>query len=258
MTTSPRPRSALVTGAASGLGRATAALLRSQGFRIAGLDLEATDVETDVALACDVSDTTAVAGALESLAEGWDGLDAVAHCAAMFPPSAVPLHALDPEVWRRTIDVNLTGAFSVARATLPALMRRRGAMVLVTSTAAHQPQPGAAVYAAAKAGVAGLVRALAIEYAPHGVRVNAISPGWMDTAMASPILGRPALRERVEQRVPLGRVAEPGEVAATIAWLLSDAAAYVTGQDLMVDAGMGLMSFVDDGDVAATWRRVKD
>lgn len=248
---------ALVTGAASGLGRATTTLLRERGVRVAGLDLAADDIDAEVAIGCDVSDVDAVAAAVSQAVKALGRLDAVAHCAGTFPSSAVPLHALEPEVWRRTIAVNLDGAFAVARATLPELMRARGAMVLVASVAGDNPQPGAAVYAASKAGVTALARAIAIEYAHLGVRVNAVSPGWMDTAMAAPVLGRVHLRARVEKRVPLGRVAAPEEVAEAIVWLLSDAAGYVTGHELVVDAGMGTSAYVDDGDVAATWRRVE-
>jgi NAD(P)-dependent dehydrogenase (short-subunit alcohol dehydrogenase family) len=249
---------ALVTGAASGLGRACVQVLAERGARVAGLDLVSEGIDADLALACDVSDNDAVSGVVTRVAESWGGLDAVAHCAATFPSTAVPLHVLPPQVWDRTVAVNLTGAFHVARATLPHLLRSRGALVLVASAAAQHPQPGAAVYAATKAGVAGLARALAVDYAHRGVRVNAVSPGWMDTTMAAPVLGRPRLRERVEQRIPLRRVAAPEEVAATVAWLLSEDAGYVTGHDLAVDGAMGLMSYVDDGDIETTWRRVKD
>jgi NAD(P)-dependent dehydrogenase (short-subunit alcohol dehydrogenase family) len=169
----------------------------------------------------------------------------------------VPLHALSPVVWERTIAVNLTGAFALARAVLPALVPTRGALVLTASVAGHQPQAGAAVYAASKAGVAALARAVAIEYAHLGVRVNAISPGWMDTAMAEPVLSRPALRERVERAIPLGRVAAPEEVAATVLWLLSDEAGYVTGQDIVLDGGLAEAAYVNEGDVAAAWERVQ-
>ena len=246
---------ARVTGAASGLGRATTALLRQRGVRVAGLDLEPKGVEADLALGCDIADAAAVQAAVRQAVERLGRLDLVAHCAATFPSSAVPLHALDPAIWRRTVDVNLNGAFAVARSTLPELVGSRGAMVLVASVAGDHPQPGAAVYTATKAAVAALARAIAIEYAHLGVRANSVSPGWMDTAMAAPVLSREHLRRRVEERVPLGRVAAPEEVAEAIVWLLSEAAGYVTGQDLVIDAGMSLAAFVDDGEVAATWRR---
>jgi NAD(P)-dependent dehydrogenase (short-subunit alcohol dehydrogenase family) len=178
------------------------------------------------------------------------------HCAGIYPEESVPLHALSPQVWERTLAVNLTGAYAFARAVLPALIQSRGALVLTASGAGEQPQAGAAVYAAAKAGVAALARAAAIEYAHLGVRVNAISPGWMDTAMAAPVLTRQNRRERVERSVPLGRVAASAEVAETVVWLISEAAGYITGQDIVVDGGLGLAAYVEEGDVAAVWRRV--
>ncbi len=248
-------RRAIVTGAASGLGRACVRALRERSFAVAALDVRAADVEAEHVGICDVSDVDAAATAVGEALAALGGLDAAAHCAGVFPDQVVPLHAVEPRTWERTIAVNLTGAYAVARAVLPALAKTRGALVLTASVAADQPQPGAAVYAASKAGVAALARATAIEYAQLGVRVNAVSPGWMDTAMAAPVLERAALRERIERAVPVGRVAAPEEVAATIAWLLSEDSTYVTGQDIVVDGGLAVSAYVGDGDVAATWAR---
>jgi NAD(P)-dependent dehydrogenase (short-subunit alcohol dehydrogenase family) len=250
-----RSRRAIVTGAASGLGRACLEALRARGYAVAALDLAPAEIEAEHAEVCDVSDVEAVGRSVSRAVQALGGLEAAVHCAGIFPEESVPLHALSPSVWDRTIAVNLTGAYALARAVLPALAPTRGAMVLTASAAAQQPQAGAAVYAAAKAGVAALARATALEYAHLGVRVNAVSPGWMDTAMAAPVLGRAALRERVQRAVPLGRVAEPVEVAEAVLWLLSEAAGYVTGQDIVVDGGLGRSALLAEGDVAAAWRR---
>jgi NAD(P)-dependent dehydrogenase (short-subunit alcohol dehydrogenase family) len=253
------PRRAIVTGAASGLGRACVEALRARSYAVAALDARdpaaAAAVAAEHVAQCDVSDVRAVADAVAGSIDALGGLDAAVHCAGIFPEESVPLHALSPGVWERTLAVNLTGAYALTRAVLPALMQSRGALVLTASVAGEQPQPGAAVYAAAKAGVAALARATAIEYAHLGVRVNAVSPGWMDTAMAGPVLARPSRRERVEHAVPLGRVAAPAEVAETVAWLVSAAAGYITGQDIVVDGGLGRTAYVQEGDVAAVWRR---
>jgi NAD(P)-dependent dehydrogenase (short-subunit alcohol dehydrogenase family) len=248
-------RRALVTGASSGLGLACVEALRARSYEVAALDQHPSQSEAEHVAACDVSDAAAVARAVGEAVAALGGLDAVAHCAGVFPDQMVPLHALPEQTWQRTIAVNLTGAFAVARAALPALVESRGALVLTASITANQPQPGASAYAASKAGVAALARAAALEYAHLGVRVNTISPGWMDTPMAAPVLERGALRERVERAVPLARVATPAEVAAAMVWLLSEDACYVTGEDLVIDGGLAASAFVADGDVERAWRR---
>jgi NAD(P)-dependent dehydrogenase (short-subunit alcohol dehydrogenase family) len=253
------PRRAIVTGAASGLGRACVEALHARSYLVAGLDAREDPAAAAEHLAvCDVSDVDAVAQAVKEAVDALGGLEATVHCAGMFPEQSVPLHALAPGIWERTIAVNLTGAYAVARAVLPALVLTRGALVLTASIAGQQPQAGAAAYAASKAGVAALARAAALEYAHLGVRVNAVSPGWMDTAMAEPVLSRPARRERVDRAIPAGRVATPGEVAAAVAWLLSEDAAYVTGQEIVLDGGLSHAACLGEGDVAAVWRRVQD
>ncbi len=250
------PPRAIVTGAASGLGRACVQALRTRSYAVAALDLQLPDVPADHAGACDVADVEAVATAVGAALTALGGLEAAVHCAGVFPDPVVPLHALAPSLWERTIAVNLTGSFALARAVLPALAQTHGALVLIASVAASQPQPGAAVYAASKAGVAALARATAIEYAHLGVRVNAVSPGWMDTAMAAPALQRDSRREAIERAVPAGRVGTPEEVAGVIAWLLSADSAYVTGQDVVVDGGGAVSAYAGEGDVAAAWRRL--
>lgn len=249
-------RRALVTGAASGLGLACVEALRALSYEVAALDQSPTGSDAEHVAACDVSDVAAVATVVGEAVAALGGLDAVAHCAGVFPDQVVPLHALPEQTWQRTIAVNLTGAFAVARAALPALVKSRGALVLTASVAATQPQPGAAVYAASKAGVAALARATALEYAHLGVRVNTISPGWMDTPMAAPVLERGELRERVERAVPIGRVATPAEVAAAVVWLLSEDARYVTGEDLVIDGGLAASAYVAGGELERAWRRL--
>jgi NAD(P)-dependent dehydrogenase (short-subunit alcohol dehydrogenase family) len=250
------PRRAIVTGAASGLGRACAEALHARSYAVAALDARASELDAEHVGVCDVSDVEAVATAVEQAAAALGAVDAVVHCAGMFPEQSLPLHAVSPAVWERTVAVNLTGAYAVARAVLPLLVETRGALVLTASVAAEQPQPGAAAYAAAKAGVAALARATALEYAHLGVRANSISPGWMDTAMAAPVLGRRSRRDRVERAIPLGRVASPAEVAETVMWLLSDRAGYLTGQDIVLDGGLSRAAYLGDGDVEAVWRRL--
>ena len=237
------PRRAIVTGAASGLGRACVEALRARSYAVAALDVEPVEVEAELVFRCDVSDLAAVATTVAQAASALGGVDAAAHCAGIHQDLVAPLHEVKPETWERTIAVNLTGSFAFARAVLPELVKTRGALVLVASIAVTQPRPGAAAYAASKAGVATLARAVALEYADQGVRVNSVSPGWIDTAMAAPMLERSSLRGRIEQSIPVGRVAAPEEVAAAIAWLLSSESAYVTGADLVIDGGLAVSAF---------------
>ena len=251
-----RQPSALVTGAASGLGRSCVERLRAEGFAVAGLDLASTANEADLSLECDVTDQAEVADAVAEAVTQLGGLTGVAHCAGAFQAEALPVHAISPETWSRTITVNLGGAYAVARASLPALIESSGSLVFTASVAAGQPQPGAAAYAASKGGVNAFSRAIALEYAHLGVRSNTVSPGWMDTAMSKPVLSRPELRERVEGGIPLKRVASPDEVAAAVHWLISRDSSYLTGQELVIDGGVSVSAFVDRGDTDAVWRRL--
>jgi len=240
MTAVGGPRRALVTGAASGVGRACVAALRERSYAVAALDLEPADMEADHIGSCDVSDIEGVTAAVEEARAALGGLDAAAHCAGIHPERAANLHELDPQTWERIVAVNLTGSYAFTRAVLPALIETRGALVLVASISGSQPRPGTAAYAASKAGVTALARAAALEYAHLGVRVNSVSPGWIDTAMAAAALGRPSTRERIERDIPAGRAATPEDVASVIVWLLSDEARYVTGADIVVDGGLAI------------------
>jgi NAD(P)-dependent dehydrogenase (short-subunit alcohol dehydrogenase family) len=125
----------------------------------------------------------------------------------------------------------------------------------VASVASRYPQPGGAAYAVSKAGVASLARAVALEYGPRGVRANAVSPGYMDTPMAAPLMSRPHLRTAIEHELPLRRAAQPDEIAPVIEFLLSDAGRYVTGEEVTVDGAGALTSYTSGADVDRMWRR---
>lgn len=251
----------LVTGSASGLGRATVGLLRAAGATVAGLDVTAAaaagdGTDADVTVRADVTDTAATGAAVAEAAAALGGLDGVALCAGVFHNRLVPTHLLTDEQWDRTLGVNLTGAFHVLRAALPRLMAAGGgAVVAVASTAARVPQPGGTAYAAAKGGVAALSRAVALEYAPHGIRCNAVLPGYMATPMTARALAVPELRAGIERSIPQHRIADPAEVAAVVAFLLSGAASYLTGEEIVVDGGSALTAFTGDDDVDRMWER---
>lgn len=248
-------RVALVTGAGSGLGAAVSHALAEAGWTVAGLDVTRADCRTELAFAADVRDAPAVDEAVSETASRFGRLDGVACCAGVFRNTLTPLHLLSDDAWTTTLDVNLNGAFHTARAALPHLMNHRGAIVFVASVASRFPQPGGSAYAASKGGIASLARAIALEYGPRGVRANSVSPGYMDTPMAAPLLSRQHLRERVEHGLPARRVAEPGEVAAAIGFLLSPAAAQVSGEDLDVDGAGALTGYTTGADLDRMWRR---
>jgi NAD(P)-dependent dehydrogenase (short-subunit alcohol dehydrogenase family) len=247
-------RTILVTGAGSGIGRATALLAADRGASAVVLDVDegaARDCADEIiraggeaiALRCDVSDERAVAAAFGEL-KARRVLPAGLVAAAGVDLGGLA-HELPAERWQRVLSVNLTGAFLACRKWLAAMLASEtaGSAVLVSSPAAFAglAAGGATAYAASKGGVSALTTSLAVDYARHGIRVNAIVPGptetplmWANVAEAD----RPAVRARLAGEVPLGRLADPGEPARAALWLLSDEASYVTGCHLVCDGGV--------------------
>jgi len=218
------PRRALVTGAARGIGAAIAARLRAEGFEVITLDrAEGCDITLDVAR-----------GEFPAL-----GRIDVCVANAGVTTTIAPAHRMTPEQWQLDIDVNLTGAFRTIQACLPGMRERRyGRIVVVSSVAALGGLPGQVAYAASKAGQLGMVRTLAAENAARGITANAILPGLVGTEV---VLSMPAeIRERALAAAPSGRLVEPGEIAAAVAFLCGQEAAQVSGQAIAVDGGASL------------------
>src|SRR5690349_19133593 len=228
-------RRALVTGGGSGIGAATAALLRERGARVVTVDLEGGDITADVRDPAAID--SAVGRAVEQLGGPADVLVAAAGVYRI-----QPLTELDAEGWDDVLHVNLRGVFLTGRAVARRLIEAGapGAIVNLASTAALEgggDEPSAH-YNASKAGVVALTRQMAIEWAPHGIRVNCVCPGVIDTPMLRVMDDPEAGAAWVREAVPLARLGTAAEVARVIAFLLSDEAAYVTGAALPIDGGL--------------------
>lgn len=239
MTSSFAGRRALITGGLSGIGAAVAGVLDEAGARVAVLDRGA---EADVV--ADVRDAAGVDAAVAAAAEVLGGPpDVLVASAGVY--RIAPLLELDPAEWDDVLDTNLRGTFLAGRAVARLLVAagRGGAIVNLASTAALVGDAGepTAHYNASKAGVVALTRQMAIELAPHGIRVNCVCPGVIDTPMLRLMDDRAAGERYLRESVPLGRLGTAGEVARVIAFLASDEAAYVTGAAVPIDGGSTLL-----------------
>lgn len=230
---------ALVTGAASGIGRACVERLVADGTAVAAVDLDAAAMEDldALALAADVTDAAAVRDAVARAEAELGPLDAVVNVAGITGSAqAADCLSTPVEEWRRVLDVNLTGPFLVCRAALGGMLERgSGAIVNVASAAGLVAFPGRCAYSASKGGVVQLTRSLAADYAARGIRANAVCPGMVDTPMTRWRLEDPELRGAVLAKIPAGRVASASEVAGAVALLAGDGLAYMNGAMLVLD-----------------------
>ncbi len=253
MTTSPfdlTDRIAVVTGAARGFGRAIALGLARQGADVALVDRDlpgAEEVATEVralgqravAFECDVADEGAVRRTVQAALALFGKIDALVNNAGI--TKRIPLNDWRESEWDEVIRINQIGPFLMAREVGHHMVARRaGSIVNVSALGGGLVGLGRgnAIYCATKGAVAALTRDLAAEWAPFGVRVNAIAPGWFRTEMNTPLLNNPALLARILDRVPLGRLGEPGDVVGPVIFLISDASAMITGLLLPIDGGV--------------------
>jgi NAD(P)-dependent dehydrogenase (short-subunit alcohol dehydrogenase family) len=251
----PPRRSAIVTGGGSGIGRAVARRLAAEGHGVvvngrrpgpceaAARDLEA-DGHAAVAVAADVGEPAGAERVAAAALERFGGIDVVVANAGIGDGGPVLEETL--EGWERVLRTNLTGAFLIARAALPALLERRGCLVGVASTSGLLAGPGWAAYCSSKAGLIMLTRTLANDYGPQGVRANCVCPGWVRTPMGDADMDEVARARGLDREGayrlthadnPLRRPAEPEEIAAVVAFLAGPGASYVNGAALPVDGG---------------------
>ena len=243
-------RGALVTGASWGIGHATAVALARDGF-----DVAVTDIGTDalaktvaavqaegrraIPIALDVRDQSSVEAAIASAAAELPGLEVLVNNAGV-PSAGKQAIDITRTDWDNIIAVNLTGAFFISTAFGRVLIGagRTGCVVSLASTHGTVGFAGASAYGIAKAGISHMTRMLAIEWAPHGIRVNAIAPGTTMTESRRPLITDPSRQDRLLSRIPLGRFGTPEEMAGAIAYLASPIASYITGQILLLDGGL--------------------
>jgi NAD(P)-dependent dehydrogenase (short-subunit alcohol dehydrogenase family) len=232
-------RRILVTGASSGIGQAVARLCAAEGARVLGTGRRAEALQELAGVrgfACDLLEPGAPEACVAECVEHFGGLDGVVHAAGTVLRGEDPRSTPDEQI-DGVLASNLTLPLRIARASLGALTRG-GSLVLVSSQLGRIGAPGYASYCAAKGGVEALVRALAVDVGPDGIRVNTVAPGLVRTPMA--YVGRDNFEELVPaiaERHPLRRIGEAGDIAGPVAFLLSDAAAWITGQTIVVDGG---------------------
>jgi len=238
-------RRVLVTGAGSGIGLATAVLLQRVGARVAAVvqdELQAAwardAMPEALVLQQDLLDDAGCVALPDRAAQGLGGLDGLACCAGIFFKKGSDETGVAQ--WRQTLDLNLTSTFLLTRAAIARMRQDHAAdasVVVVTSQIGLVGHARGAAYAASKAGLNGMVKSLALEWAAEGIRINAVGPGPVRTAMLAAVTADPVALAAMEQSIPMGRLGEPHEIGELVSFLLSSRAAFITGQVVCADGG---------------------
>lgn len=240
----------VVTGGASGIGRACALACADAGRPVAAWDLDGSGAEltakeaterygvTAIGRALDVTDSLTLDAAAQEARDALGPIGGVVHAAGVGGP--VPVAFIDDAAWDAVLDVNLRAEAMLTKALLPHLREvgRGAAIVGISSVEGITGNGMLPAYCASKSGLLGLTRSMAHAFAAEGIRVNAVCPGAVDTPLLAPLLNVPGARQRLEERIPMHRVADPMEIATVVRFLLSDDAGYVTGTYVVVDGGM--------------------
>ena len=239
-------RTALVTGASQGIGKAIAMALAAAGARVACVARSVDKLEQTAAairaaggtaevFACDVTNSESVQKVVDGVVEKWEKLDILVNNAGITRDTLIP--RMEDSDWDDVINTNLRGTFLFTRAaTRPMMQRRYGRIINISSVSGLTGNPGQANYSASKAGVIGMTRTVARELAGRKITVNSVAPGFIETEMTA-ALG-PVVLDEVKKRIPAKRVGQPEEIASAVLFLASEAASYITGQVLTVDGGL--------------------
>lgn len=254
-------KTAIVTGAAQGIGRACAERLAREGANVVLADLNLTEAQTAAAaivamggkataIACDVRSKSAIDALIAATVAAYGSVDLLVNNAGVVDDS--PFLDLPENELDRVLSINLKGAFLAGQAAARQMARQRetmpdrapGAIVNMSSVNAWFGLPDHVAYSMSKGGIMQLTKAMAISLAPLGIRVNAVGPGTIDTPLIKDVVKDEAFRKKVLSRTPLGRYGEPSEIAAIVAWLLSEEASYVTGATVYADGGRMPLNYV--------------
>jgi NAD(P)-dependent dehydrogenase (short-subunit alcohol dehydrogenase family) len=237
----------VISGGAGGIGAEVAERLASEGARVVIADLATAAPEEKAArfqnegyraigMACDITNPAQCEAVAHAAIEKFGRLDGIVNCAGFSKPH--DSLSLPPADWARMVDVQLNGAFYFAQACAKGMLGKGGAIVFITSTNAEAAFPRRAAYCCAKAGVAMLTKVLAIEWAEKGIRVNAVGPAYVATEMTQRNIAAGNVNEaQIKARIPLGRLAQPADIADAVSFLLSEKASFITGHSLYVDGG---------------------
>ncbi len=239
------PPIALVTGAGQGIGLACAKALAEDGYELVLVDINSEGLEqarsvlkgNPISFACDLGKTDEVNRVFDAVEQECGRLDALVNCAGVAMPGDFLTYSL--EDFQRVIEVNLIGSFVATQRTAKIMVERRieGAIVNMSSVNAQVAIPAIPAYCASKGGLMQLTKAAALALAPHNIRVNAVGPGSIDTAMMAGVNENPKALQKALSRTPLGRIGDPEEIANIVAFLISPRASYITGQTIYADGG---------------------
>ncbi|MCX6015570.1 MAG: glucose 1-dehydrogenase [Chloroflexales bacterium] len=247
-------RIAIVTGAGRGIGHGIALGYAREGAKVALVSRNPAELQAlaeairanggeALEAPADVRDSAAVNAVVEQVVAQWGGVDALVNAAGI--PMAVPTTELTDDKWQMTLDININGTFFFCRAVAPHMIAKgRGTIINIGSLHSFQGIPMRAAYAASKGGVLQLTRSLATEWAPHGVRVNCISPGWIRTPLQDEMVRQGRIdRTPIIARTPIRRIGEVSDIVGPAIFLASDESAFIVGEQLIVDGGWGIYGF---------------